>query len=165
MVHLSNRFLTGTAIPAGSFFRFGADGPEKVSTNDLFQNKKVVLFAFPAAFTGTCNLQQNSFNAKVDEFKKKGVDGVYAVSANDVFVQKAYQEWSKADKLQFLQDFNVEFSKSINQTLDLSAKGLGARTNRYSLYAENGVVKQFFAEEVASQLTVTDADTMLKAIN
>lgn len=143
----------------------GDDGPEKVSTDDLFKNKKVVLFAFPGAFTGTCQNQQcPSFNGKVADFKKKGVDAVYALGANDVFVLKAFQDETKTDNLQYLQDFNLEFSSSIGKTFDGSGKGLGIRSLRYSLYAENGTVKQYFEEESPAQMTVTDADTMLNAL-
>ena len=141
------------------------DGPAKVSTDDLFKNKKVILFAFPAAFTGTCANQLPTYQAKYDELKKKGVDAIYGISVDNVFVQGAFKKETGADKIELLQDFNAELSGSVGKTFDGSGKGLGLRTTRYSLYAENGVIKQYFEEEVPSQLTVTDADTMLKALN
>lgn len=145
-------------------FRLGDDGPEKVSTDDLFKNKKVVLFAFPAAFTGTCANQLPGYNAKIDAFKAKGVDAVYGLSNDNVFVQKAFQKDTGADKVELLQDFNSELSIALGKTFDGSGKGLGIRNTRYSLYVENGVVKQFFEEAVPSELKVTDADTLLNAL-
>eukprot|EP00483_Globobulimina_turgida_P002022 UN02024 len=165
MMYLASRALSGTTLPSGSVFRLTDDGPKKVPTDDIFKGKKVVLFSFPGAFTGTCqNKQVPSFDAKVDAFKKKGVDDVYALSAGDVFVLKAFQQETKADSLQFLQDFNCEFSASIGKTFDGSGIGLGVRTTRYSLYAEDGQVKQYFEEQNPGEMTCTDADTLLNAL-
>eukprot|EP01084_Bolivina_argentea_P014357 26806_1 len=165
MVYLASRALTGSKIPSGSFFRLGGEGPEQVSTNDLFSNKKVVLFSFPGAFTPTCQTKQvPSFQSKAAEFKSMGIDAVYAIAANDVFVLEAMQKDTGAKDLQFLQDFNCSFSDSIGKTFDASGAGLGVRTGRYALYAENGDVKQFFEEPNPGVMTVTDADTILGAI-
>eukprot|EP01084_Bolivina_argentea_P041283 76174_1 len=165
LLYLSNRALTGSSIPSGSFFRLGESGPEQVTTDDLFKNKKVVLFGFPGAFTGTCQNQQvPSFNLNAPEFKKLGVDSVLAMSSGDVFVLKAFQESTQATDLQFIQDFNVSFSTSLGKTFDGSGKGLGVRNTRFALYAENGEVKCFFEEDAPAEFKKTDADTLLDAI-
>eukprot|EP01084_Bolivina_argentea_P157616 274640_1 len=165
MMHLSSRALTGSTMPSGSVFRLTDDGPTKVSTDDIFKGKKVVLFSFVGAFTGTCqNKQVPSFDAKVDEFKKKGIDAVYAMSVADVFVLKAFQAETNANNLQFIQDFNAEYSQSLGKTVDLSGIGFGLRTGRYALYADNGVVKKYFEEPNPGEMTVTDADTILNSL-
>ena len=92
------------------------------------------------------------------------MDVVYGMSADNVFTLQAFQNETGADKLQFLQDFNTELSGSVGKTFDGSGKGLGVRTGRYSLYAENGEIKQFFEEASPGEMTVTDADTMLNAL-
>ena len=78
-----------------------------------------------------------------------------------MFVQKAFQSETKSENLQYLQDFHAEFSSSLGKTFDASVKGLGVRSGRYSLYAENGEIKQFFEESNPGEMTVTDADTLL----
>eukprot|EP01084_Bolivina_argentea_P041310 76219_1 len=164
MVYLASRALTGSKLPSGTFFRLGGDGPEKVSSNDLFANKKVVLFSFVGAYTGTCLNQVPSFQHKAAEFKKLGVDAIYGTSANDVFVLKAFKEDTKAKDIEFLQDFNCAFSESIGKIIDGSGIGLGTRTGRYSAYIDNGDVKQFFEEPNAGLLTVADGDTLCDAM-
>ena len=89
---------------------------------------------------------------------------MYAMSANDVFVQQAFQAETNSPDLQFIQDFNAELSAAMGKSTDLSAVGLGVRTGRYSLLAEDGKITQFFEEANPGEVTVSDADTLLNSM-
>ena len=96
--------------------------------------------------------------------QKLGVDAVYGMSYNDVFVLQAHQGETNTMDIEFLQDFNSEFSSSLGKTFDASAKGLGVRPWRFSLYAVNGKIEKWFEEAAPGEVKVSDADTMLNAL-
>ncbi len=99
----------GDKMPKGQFTRMGANGPEPLSTDDLFSGKKVVLFSVPGAFTPTCSAKHlPGFINNFDQLKAKGVDTVAVMAVNDVFVMKAWGESAKATgKVQMLADGNA----------------------------------------------------------
>ena len=139
--------------------------PTKLST-DEWKGKKVVLFAIPGAFTPTCHQEHlPGFVKKYDQLKAKGVDVVAVVAANDPFVLSG---WARVeglkDKILALTDTNVEFSKQIGHTLDLSGLGLGTRTGRYALIIDDLIVK--YAEvEPSTGVTVSGVDAVLEALS
>ncbi|KAI0794931.1 1-Cys peroxiredoxin isozyme [Abortiporus biennis] len=138
--------------------------PQKLST-DEWKGKKVVLFSVPGAFTPTCHINHlPPYLTKYDEFKAKGVDVIAVVAANDPFVLDG---WSKAlglgDKIVALSDTNVEWSKQLGLTLDLSGLGLGIRTSRFAIVLDDLVVK-YVAEPVGTEVTVSGADAVLAAL-
>lgn len=143
-------------------------GPSKVSTDDLFSGKKVIVFAVPGAFTPTCQEKQApTFVEKYDEIKKLGVDTVYCLAVNDAFVVKAFiKKIGGEDKISVLSDFDASLCKALgDKTIDASSKGLGTRAKRFSFYAVNGVIQQYFEEPNPGKMTVTGAETLINAIN
>lgn len=161
---LSVRALVGSAIPGGNLFSLTADGPVKHSTTEYFANKKVVVFAIPGAFTPTCqSVHVPSYESKAAEFKALGIE-VVCLATNDVFVLKSFQETTAAASVQFMSDPDVSFCTALGKTFDGSAKSLGSRPLRFSMYVENGKIEQYFEEKSPGEMVVTDAETLLNAI-
>ncbi len=140
----------GDRLPDSTFMTMGPDGtPKPMKTAEVFGGKKVALFAVPGAYTPTCHKQHMvGFVQNYDELKKKGFDMVACTAVNDVFVLTAWAKDSKADgKIQMLADGSAEFAKKVGLDIDLSARGLGVRSRRYSMILEDGVVKALNIEE------------------
>lgn len=155
----------GDKIPSGGLTKMGAEGPEPVSTDDLFGGKKVVLFAVPGAFTPTCSAKHlPGFVEKADEIKAKGVDTIACLSVNDVFVMDAWGKDQKAgDKVEMLADGSAALTQEMGTVLDLTDRGLGVRSGRYSMIVEDGTVTQLNLEE-GGGFEVSDADTILSQL-
>jgi peroxiredoxin len=138
-----------------------------VTISDLTKGKKAILFAVPGAFTPTCSQKHlPGFVAKSAELKAKGIDTIACISVNDVFVMKAWKENLGIDgEVLLLSDGNLEFTKAIGSELDLSDKpvGLGVRSRRYALLADDGVVKVLNLEE-GGAFTFSGAEDMLNAL-
>lgn len=137
----------GDRIPTATLRVMGADGPQTVSTDDLFKGR-VVLFSVPGAFTPTCNAKHlPGFVQHADAIRAKGVDRIVCLAVNDVFVMSA---WGKAgnvgDRIVMAADGNGEFTKALGLTLDATGFGMGLRGQRFALVAENGLVRQVNVE-------------------
>jgi peroxiredoxin len=138
----------GDKMPSGTFTIPGPDGPQKLTTDQLFAGKKVVLFSVPGAFTPTCDARHlPGFIQHAADFKAKGVDTVACMAVNDVFVMKA---WAKAsaveEKVLMLADGNAEYSKALGLELDASGFGMGIRGKRFALVVDNGVARHVLVE-------------------
>jgi peroxiredoxin len=121
--------------------------PAPLTTAELFGGKKVVLFSVPGAFTPTCSVKHlPSFVDNVDEILDKGVDTVACMAVNDVFVMNAWGQSANADKIAMLADGNGEFAKSLGLEMDASGFGMGERSQRFALIADDGVVTNLFIE-------------------
>jgi peroxiredoxin len=156
----------GDKLPETTFMTMGADGaPKPMKTADVFGGKKVALFAVPGAYTPTCHKQHIvGFVQNFDELKKK-VDMVACTSVNDVFVLTAWAKDSKADgKINMLADGSAEFAKKIGLDIDLTARGLGVRSKRYSMVVDNGVVKSLNIEEQPGAVDVSGGAAMCKLV-
>ncbi len=139
----------GDTLPAAEFVSYNADGQIKLTTDQVFAGKKVVLFAVPGAFTPTCSMNH------------MGVDTIACTSVNDGHVMKAWAKASGADgKIVMLADGNGAFAKAVGLDIDLTAPGMGLRSKRYSMVVDNGVVKQLNVED-KSGVNVSGADTIL----
>jgi glutaredoxin/glutathione-dependent peroxiredoxin len=139
----------GDKLPETTFMTMGSDGaPKPMKTNEVFGGKKIALFAVPGAYTPTCHKQHMvGFVQSHDELKSK-VDMVACTSVNDIFVLTHWAKDSKADgKIQMLADGSADFAKKIGLDIDLSARGLGVRSKRYSMIVDDGVVKHLNVEE------------------
>lgn len=149
----------GDKLPDAQVRIMGAEGPKAVSTAELFAGKKVVLFSVPGAFTPTCSAKHlPGYVAKADEIKAKGADEIICVAVNDVFVMDAWGKSQNADgKVTMVADGNGEFTKALGLELDGSGFGLGQRGQRFSLIAENGVVKELNVE-APGEFKVSSAD-------
>jgi glutaredoxin/glutathione-dependent peroxiredoxin len=155
----------GDRVPSGSFMTMSADGPKPVNTDELFKGKKVVLFAVPGAFTPTCHRNHlPGFVKNADAIKAKGIDTIAVTGVNDVFVMDAWKKASGGDAIEFLADGSGNWAKALGLTLDMTERGLGLRSQRYSMLVEDGVVKALNIEEGPGKAEVSGADNLLKAL-
>jgi len=155
----------GDKIPSVTIKTMSADGIKDVKTDDLFKGKKVVLFAVPGAFTPTCSAKHlPGFVEKAAQIKAKGIDSIVCIAVNDVFVMDA---WGKnqqvGDKVVMAADGSADLAKAMGLEMDLTSRGLGVRSQRYSMLVDDGVVKKLNVEN-AGAYEVSDADTMLKQL-
>ena len=138
------------------------DGVQAVNTEELFDGKKVVLFAVPGAFTPTCSAKHlPGYAEKFGEFEKRGIE-VACLSVNDAFVMDA---WAKSqdvpEGVHMLADGNGAFTQALGLELDATAFGMGLRAKRFALYAEDGVVKQLHVE-APGEFKVSSAEYVLE---
>jgi peroxiredoxin len=155
----------GERIPPSEFFVMTPEGRRKIPSGEIFDGKKVVLFAVPGAFTGTCHkLHMPSYLYNLEAIKAKGVDTVACVSVNDADVMHAWAKQTGAEgKIVFLADGNGDFTRSLGLEADFSASGMGRRSRRYSMVVDNGAVKVLNVEEKPG-VNVSGGDTILKQI-
>ena len=120
-----------------------SDGPDGITTDDLFNGKKVILFGLPGAFTPTCSAKHvPGYVQHADAIKDKGIDTIACVSVNDAFVMGAWgKDQNVGDKVMMLADGSAEFTKAAGLELDLVARGMGVRCQRFSMIVDNGVVQ------------------------
>ena len=152
---------TGDVIPETILKRI-REGVETVDTPTLFLGHNVVLFAVPGAFTPTCSERHlPGFVQHFDEFRKRGID-VYCISVNDPFVMQAWgRSQDVPDGLQMLADGNADFTRALGLEMDASGYGMGLRSRRYALYAEDGIVKQLWVES-PGEYKVSSAEHVLQ---
>ncbi|CAI5967484.1 unnamed protein product [Closterium sp. NIES-65] len=156
----------GDKLPDGSLSYFDAEGAlQTITIESLTKGKKVVLFAVPGAFTPTCSQKHlPGFIAKADELRAKGVDTIACVSVNDPFVMRAWGESvNAAGKVLLLADGSGVYTAALGASLDLADKGLGVRSRRYALLADDGVVTVLNLEE-GGAFTNSSAEDILKAL-
>ncbi len=153
----------GDQISSENMRILGDDGPQDVTTEDLFSGKKVAVFGLPGAFTKTCSAQHlPGFVAGADALKAKGFDDILCMSVNDAFVMKAWGEKHGAPgNVTMVGDGNGEFAKAIGLDQDLSARAMGVRSQRYSMVLENGEVKSLKIDPPGTY-GETSAETMLE---
>ncbi|MCW5236069.1 peroxiredoxin [Verminephrobacter eiseniae] len=137
-------------------------GPNPVPVAEATAGKTIALFALPGAFTPTCSARHlPGYLQKAAEFKAAGVDEIWCISVNDAFVMGAWaREQKSAGKLRLLADGDATFTKATGLTLDLSGKGLGLRSNRYSMLVRDGKVVTLNVE-APGQFEVSGADRLL----
>lgn len=137
-------------------------GPNPVEVSKATAGKTIALFALPGAFTPTCSAQHvPGYVQNFEAFKAAGVDEIWCISVNDAFVMGAWgREQKTAGKVRMLGDGSAEFTKAAGLVLDLTAKGLGVRSHRYSMLVKNGVVQTLNLED-GGKLEVSGADTLL----
>jgi peroxiredoxin len=153
----------GDTMPQGKFTRMTGDGPQKLSTDELFSGKTVVLFSVPGAFTPTCDAKHlPGFIELADELKGKGVDTIACTAVNDVFVMNA---WGKlagvGDKILMLADGNAEYVKALGLELDATGYGMGLRGQRFAILVKDGVAAQVHVE-APGEFKVSAADFVLQ---
>ena len=160
----------GDKLPAGTLKEFieveteGCSlGPNDVDVAKAAAGKTIAIFALPGAFTPTCSAKHvPGYVAQFDALRGAGVDEVWCVSVNDAFVMGAWARDQKtAGKVRMLADGSAAFTKAVGQVLDLTERGMGVRSQRYSMLVVDGVVKTLNVEE-PGKFDVSDADTMLK---
>jgi glutaredoxin/glutathione-dependent peroxiredoxin len=156
----------GARLPDVTFLLPSADGPVAKTTADLFSGKTVALFGVPGAFTPTCHRNHlPGFIDKASDFKTKGVDAIYCTSVNDPFVMKAWGEATGATgAVEMLADGAGAFAKAIGLSVDLSERGFGLRSQRYSMLVKDGVVTSLNIEEKPGAAEISGADALLAKI-
>jgi peroxiredoxin len=137
-------------------------GPNPVDVRKAAAGKTIALFGLPGAFTPTCSAQHvPGFVQKFDELKKAGVDEIWCVSVNDAFVMGAWARDQKSGgKVRMLADGSADFAKGTGLTLDLTSRGMGVRSARYSMLVKNGKVASLNVE-APGKFEVSDAGTLL----
>lgn len=155
----------GERLPSVTLMHMTEKGPAPITTDELFGKKKAVLFALPGAFTPTCSAQHlPGYLAQQAALAAKGVDEIWCVSVNDAFVMHA---WGKAQgvagKLRMLADGSADLAKALGLTLDLTARGMGLRSQRFAMLIKDGVVTDLQVE-AAGKFEVSKAEFMLSRL-
>ena len=160
----------GDKLPAGKLQEFievegeGCSlGPNSFDVAALTAGKKIAVFALPGAYTPTCSAKHvPGYMQHADELRNAGVDEIWCVSVNDAFVMGAWgREQGAAGKVRMMADGSADFAKATGLTLDLTERGMGLRSNRYSMLVVDGVVKTLNVE-APGKFEVSDADTLLR---
>lgn len=151
----------GDTLPDVTLVKVTENGPEKVQSSEFFAGRKVALFAVPGAFTPTCSARHlPGYVEKAAELKAKGVDEIACTAVNDAFVMGAWGKASGSEDVTMLADGNGGFADALGLTMDVSAHGMGQRSQRYSMIVDNGVVTELNVE-AAGAFEVSAADHML----
>lgn len=147
----------GQTLPAVTLTQLTNDGMQTLTNSELFEGKKVVLFAVPGAFTPTCsNAHLPEFITLADKIKAKGIDAIYCVSVNDAFVMKAWGDSQNAQEIAMLADGDANFTKALGLDKDTAGFG-GVRSSRYAMIVDNSVVTGLFVEQ-DKEFAVSRAD-------
>ena len=162
----------GDRLPAGMLSEFievegnGCTvGPNTFKVEDLAKGRKVVIFGLPGAFTPTCSAKHvPSYIANYDKLKAKGVADILCMSVNDAFVMGAWARDQKSGgKVRMMGDGSADYTKALGLELDLLARGMGVRCQRFSMLVDDGVVKALNIE-APGKFEVSDGETMVKQL-
>ena len=162
----------GDTMPAGTLNEFievegnGCTlGPNTFKVEELVKGKKIAIFGLPGAFTPTCSAKHvPGYLTHYDALKSKGVDEIWCISVNDAFVMGAWgREQKAAGKVRMMADGSADYVKKLDLTLDLTARGMGVRSDRFSMFVDNGVVKSV-NREAPGKFEVSNAETLLTQI-
>ncbi|WP_170479530.1 peroxiredoxin [Ruegeria arenilitoris] len=158
---------TGNVLPEATLIQMGSEGPEKVSVSDKTKGRKVVIFAVPGAFTGTCTTAHvPSFIRTKSQFDAKGVDEIICLSVNDPFVMNAWGESTGATEagITMVSDAGSEFTKAIGMNFDAPPVGLIARSKRYAMLVDDGKVVALNLEESPGTCETSAGEGLLEVI-
>jgi len=152
----------GDKMPSGTFSHMTQNGPQKITTEQLFKGKTVVLFSVPGAFTPTCDARHlPGFVELADRIKAKGVDTIACMAVNDVFVMNAWgKHGNVGDKILMLADGNADYAKALGLELNATGFGMGTRGQRFALIVKDGVATHVDVE-APGELKVSAADYVL----
>jgi peroxiredoxin len=155
----------GDQIPSMTLTKATAEGPKPVTTDEIFKGRKVVMFAVPGAFTPTCSAKHlPGFVQNIDALKAKGVDEIVCMAVNDAFVMGAWsKDQSVGEAITMLADGSGAFTKAMGLELDLVARGLGVRSQRFAMVVQDGKVSHL-AVEAAGGFDVSRAEAVLAAL-
>jgi glutaredoxin/glutathione-dependent peroxiredoxin len=148
----------GDKIPASTLKVMSSEGPKDLSTAEIFDGKKVVLFAVPGAFTPGCSVTHlPGFVVNADKIKAKGVDSIVCTAVNDAFVMDAWGKAQNADELMMAADGNAVFTEALGLTLDARGFGMGTRSKRYAMIVDNGEVTYLGVDDKGIEKSAADA--------
>jgi peroxiredoxin len=139
----------------------GPEGPKPVTTGELFDGKKVVMFAVPGAFTPGCSRTHlPGFVVNADKILAQGVDSIVCIAVNDVFVMDAWGKAQNADQIIMAADGNGDYARALGLELDATGFGMGQRSRRYAMVVDNGKVTYLGVDE--RDIDKSSAETVLK---
>jgi peroxiredoxin len=152
----------GDRMPEGKFKTMGEKGPQDLTTAELFDGKRVVLFSVPGAFTPTCSAKHlPGYVEFADKLRAKGVDTIACMAVNDVFVMSAWGKASNvAGKVLMLADGNGDYARALGLEMDGRGFGMGMRGQRFAIVVDKGVAKQVDIE-APGQFKVSAAEAVL----
>jgi glutaredoxin/glutathione-dependent peroxiredoxin len=155
----------GDRMPEGKFKTTTESGPKDVSTHELFDGKRVVLFSVPGAFTPTCDAKHlPGYLTQAEALRAKGIDTIACMAVNDVFVMNAWGKASNVDaKVLLLADGNAEYATALGLTLDASGFGMGTRGQRFAILVEDGIATKLNVE-APGQFKVSSAEHVLQQL-
>ena len=149
-------------FPDVTFFQLVDGNPKTFKSSQIFNEKKIILVSVPGAFTPTCSNEHLPGYVKLhNEFKKKGIDDIYFVAANDPFVMEAWVNFTTERNIKYLADSNFELLDATGLEIDLTVAGLGKRLSRFAILIDNGLIKKIFDEE-GGGLEKSSAENLLK---
>lgn len=158
----------GRRIPQVTFRMFAEGGWHDLSATELFADKTVVAFAVPGAFTCPYSpIQLLAYNEYAEVLRANGVDEIICISVNDPFSLAAWAQDEGADQVRFIPDVNGDFTRAMGMLVNLSDKGMGHRSWRYSMLVKDEIIEKMFieAEGFEAMPIISNADTMLNYIN
>ena len=153
-------------LPSEDIFVLENGEPTKKNITEYTKGKKVIIFGLPGAYTSVCSAKHlPGYVKNIDAFKDKGIDHVICMSVNDPFVMSAWgKEHNVGDKIVMAGDPFLTFTKSIGADVDKSARGLGIRSNRYTMLVEDGQVTKLQEEEDTGACEISAAENFLDLI-
>jgi peroxiredoxin len=160
----------GDKLPAGTLWELIEDetpgctiGPNAFKVEELVRGKRIAILGLPGAFTPTCSAKHLPGFLKLnEEFRRKKVDEIWCLSVNDAFVMGAWgKDQGAKGKVRMMADGSAQYSKALGLEFDLTPRGMGVRSQRYSMLVDNGVVKAFNLDQ-PGKFEVSDAETLLK---
>ena len=157
----------GQLVPDVTFTIMENGQWKEITTAELFDNKTVIVFELPGAFTPTCSSSHvPRYNELAEVFKHHGIDNIICMSVNDTFVMNAWKEDQDAENITFIPDGNGEFAEGLGMLVDKKELGFGKRSWRYSMLVKNRKIEKMFVEpeKPGDPFEVSDADTMLNYI-
>ena len=152
----------GDRIPAATLAVMGEAGPQSITSTELLEGKRVVLFGLPGAFTPTCSARHlPGYLELADKIRAKGVDAIVCLAVNDVFVMDAWgKQQAVGDTILMVADGNADFTRAAGLDLDMTPRGFGLRSQRYAMVVDDGVVRALNVDK-PGEFLVSDAQTVL----
>ena len=153
-------------IPNSEVFIMENGDPVKKNTQELLKNKKTIIFGLPGAYTSVCSAKHLPGYIKMyDEYKNKGIDHIICISVNDPFVMNAWgKDHNVGEKILMIGDPFLNFTKAIGSDVDKSARGLGVRSNRFTMFVDNLKIVKIQEEEDTGSCEISAAENFIKLI-
>ena len=153
-------------IPSSQVFVMDNGDPVKKNIQEFLKNKKAVIFGLPGAYTSVCSAKHlPGYINMFDQYKEKGIDHIICISVNDPFVMSAWgRDHNVGDKILMVGDPFLDFTKAIGSDVDKSARGLGIRSNRYTMFVDNLKIVKLQEEEDTGSCEISAAENFIKLI-
>ena len=153
-------------IPNSEVFILENNKPIKKNIEDLIKNKKVIIFGLPGAYTSVCSAKHlPGYINLYKKFKDKGIDYIFCISVNDPYVMNAWgKDYDVGDKITMIGDPYLDFTKAIGAEVDKSEKGLGIRSNRYTMFIDDMKVIKLQEEKDTGSCEISAAENFLKLV-